>query len=62
MRSDAQALADTLLKETLRLDRGKPTDDSGVPVVIIVPTSNNSAEQLVRRMNVSFSMQEGIGK
>jgi len=33
MRSDAQALADTLLKETLRLDRGKPTDDSGAPVV-----------------------------
>ena len=59
MSNDAQALADTLLKEALLLDRGRPTDDISVLVVNIVPTSNESDEQLVRRMNVSFPISRG---
>jgi len=50
-KTDARAMADTILEQAVELDRGRPSDDISVLVIAIVPRVR---EDNVRRMTVSF--------
>jgi serine phosphatase RsbU (regulator of sigma subunit) len=52
---DAQAMADAILERAVELDRQRPSDDTSVLVIAIVPRVR---EDNVRRMTVSFPIDK----
>jgi serine phosphatase RsbU (regulator of sigma subunit) len=53
--SSAQAIADTLLEEAIKLDERRPADDCSVVVLRVLPLSGDDA----RRMNVRLPINLG---
>ncbi len=52
---DAQALADAILERAIQLDRGRPSDDTSILVMAILPRVR---EDSVRRMTVNFPIDK----
>lgn len=51
--TSAEALADAILAEALRLENNRPTDDA---TVVIIKISHAQSEDKIRRMNISFPL------